>query len=101
MWFLRVVFFGDNTLMKNQNGFGLLGLLITVSIIFLLILGGFSLSRGREKNRIEQGRESVDQAQDAADEQREYNQNLQDTMQNLDPPRVDYGSARDKANSLR
>jgi len=67
--------------MRNEKGFGLLGLLITIAIIMLIVWGGFRMSGGQKRNRIKQGRDDVQKARDAANIQNQYNQNLLDQIQ--------------------
>ena len=86
-------------LKPNGNGFGLLGLIITIGIIACLVWGGFTL-KGQKKNQAQQGQDYIKSAQDAADRETQYDQNIIDQTQNLDAPGVNYNSTRDSAKSL-
>lgn len=57
-----------------NKGFGIIGLLITLTIICVLAYGAFYVGRGGGKqNQIQEGQAQIDAAKDAANKQNDYN----------------------------
>ena len=70
---------------KKLKGFGLIGLIITVAIILVLVFGYKQFKGQEQKNQVEAGNDAIKQAQDAADKQRQHDQDLQNEIQDLQP----------------
>jgi len=78
-----------------NKGFGLIGLLITILTIGLLVYGGWYLSRGQKQNQIQQAQTEVDSAKNAANQENQYNIDLQNQVQSQGD-NVNYHSIQDK-----
>ena len=82
----------------KSKGFGLIGLLITLAIIALLVVG-FVWHGQSQKNEIQAGNDAIKQAQDAANKETQYNQGLQNQVQ--DPTPVNTNVYHNIENSAR
>jgi len=85
----------------NKYGFSLLGSVIVLAIISLAIFAALRMTDSEGRNQVEKGQDAVNAANDAAQAQNEYNNSLQQGLNNLDPAPVNYGSAREKAEQLQ
>lgn len=84
-----------------QNGFGYLGILITIAIIALMAWGAFSYSDSQKKNQIEVGQDAIKQAEDAASTQNQYNQSVNGDLENPNGPEVKYDSIRKSLDNIK
>jgi predicted negative regulator of RcsB-dependent stress response len=79
-----------------QKGFGLISLLFTVAIIGLLVYGGWYYSSDQKKNQIQAEQAAIQKAKDAAQQQTEYNQSLQNEANFDTNANVNYRAVQDK-----
>ena len=83
----------------KSKGFGLIGLIITMAIILALVFGYRALDGNSKKNQIETGRDAIDQAQEAADQQNQGSLYLQNEIQ--DSPPVNYHGVQDQLKNIK
>ena len=81
--------------MNKQKGFALIGLIISLAILFMMIyFAYFSVNKDTPQNQIQQGQDDVQKAKDAAKLETQYDQNLQNQVQGLGEPSVNYRAAQ-------
>lgn len=87
---------------KDQKGFELVGLIIILVVIALMVWGAFYLTEGGSKqNQIQAGQSDVDAAKNAANQENQYNQNLENQT-NLDTgSNANYRSVENQAENLK
>ncbi|HEX9503192.1 MAG TPA: hypothetical protein VF974_02615 [Patescibacteria group bacterium] len=81
------------------SGFGLIGLIIVIAIAVALIFGYRAWDGSSKKNQIESGRDAIDQAQKAADQQNQGSLYLQNQVQ--DSPSVNYHGLQNNLKSIK
>ncbi len=82
----------------TSRGFGLLGLIITVAIIAMMVLGWKQLGHDK-KTQIEAGNDAIEKAEEAARLQREDEIYLQNQINSSAD--VDYRSVQHKLEELK
>lgn len=75
----------DFRILKQKNGFGLIGLLITMAIIAILAVGGLYIgSSGERKSTIEINRDALQRAEDLQKMVEERNRQAEELLKNND-----------------